>query len=265
MHRAGQRRDRDPVEIPRYKRGRKERTLGADCDGVFLHILAADIDRCAHRQPQPLALAAGVAHRAAVAAHDPAVKVNKIAVRVIFAGVAFHKADIIAVRHKADVLTVVLAGVAEALLFGNFADGRLVHAAKWELCVGKLVLRQRVQHIALILVGVQCFFQQPAAGIGVLLNAGIVAGHDVIQPVRPGKIQHLVKFHRAVAVDAGVRRAAGLIGRNELFDDLLAEILCVVHDLKRDVQIKGHLGGVLNILGRAAGVEAALPKVLVLV
>ena len=158
-----------------------------------------------------------------------------------------------------------LAGVAEALLLGNFADGRLVHAAKREFCVGKLVLRQRIQHIALVLVGVQCFFQQPAAGIGVLLNAGIVAGDHIIQPVRPGKIQHLVKFHRAVAVDAGVRRAAGLIGRNELLNDLLAEILGVVHNLEGNVELERDLGGVLNVLGRAAGVKAALPQILVLV
>ena len=92
-----------------------------------------------------------------------------------------------------------------------------------------------------------------------------MARDHMIQPVRPGKIQHLVKFHRAVAVDAGVRRAAGLIGRNELFDDLLAEILGVVHDLEGNVELERDLGGVLNILGRAAGVKAALPKVLVLV
>ena len=184
-----------------------------------------------------------------VAAHDLVVPVNKIAVRVIFAGVALHKADVIAIGYKADILAVMLAGVAKALLLGNFADGGLVHAAQRELGVGQLILRQHVQNVALVLVGVQGLFQQPAAGVRVLLYAGIVAGHNVIQAVLPRKVQHLVKLHRAVAVDAGVRCAARLVGGNELTDDFLAKFLSIVHDLEGNVQLECHIGGILHILG----------------
>ena len=183
-----------------------------------------------------------------VAAHNVAVHVQKVAVRVIFAGVALHKADVIAVGHKADVLAVVLARVAEALLLGDLADGRFVHTAQRELRVRQLVLGQNVEHIALVFIGVQCFFQQPAARSGVLLDAGVVACDHIVQAVLPGKVQHFVKFHRAVAVDAGVRRAARLVSLDELGNDLFTEFFGVVHDLKRDVELERDLGGVLDVL-----------------
>ena len=200
-----------------------------------------------------------------VAAHNVAVHVQKVAVRVIFACVALHKADVVAVGHKADVLAVVLARVAEALLLGDLADGRFVHAAQRELRVRQLVLGQNVEHIALVFIGVQCFFQQPAARGGVLLDAGVVACDHIVQTVLPGKVQHFVKFHRAVAVDTGVRRAARLVGLDELGNDLFTEFLGVVHDLKRDVELERDLGGVFDVLRRAAGVEPALAQILILV
>ena len=82
-----------------------------------------------------------------------------------------------------------------------------------------------------------------------MLNAGIVAGHDVIQPVLTGKIQHFIELHRAVAVDARVRCAARFVGGDELADDLLAEFLGVVHNLEGNVELERDLGGVLNVLG----------------
>ena len=74
-HGGGQFGDRDPVEVPGYQRGGEQFALRADGDGVFLHVLITDVNRRAQRQPQPLALAVGVAHRAVVAAHHLAGKI----------------------------------------------------------------------------------------------------------------------------------------------------------------------------------------------
>ena len=68
-HGGGQFGDRDPVEVPGYQRSGEQFALGADSDGVFLHVLIADVNRRTQSQPQALALAVGVAHRAVVAAH----------------------------------------------------------------------------------------------------------------------------------------------------------------------------------------------------
>lgn len=53
--------------------------------------------------------------------------------------------------------------------------------------MGQLVLGEDIQHVALVFFTVQRLFQQPAAGVGVLLDAGIVAGNDIIQAVLPGE------------------------------------------------------------------------------
>ena len=92
-----------------------------------------------------------------------------------------------------------------------------------------------------------------------------MACDHIVQAVLPGKVQHFVKFHRAVAVDTGVRRAARLVGLDELGNDLFTEFFGVVHDLKRDVELERDLSGVLDVLRRAAGVEPALAQILILV
>ena len=87
------------------------------------------------------------------------------------------------------------------------------------------------------------------AGVGVLLDAGIVAGNDIIQAVLPGEGQHFIKLHVAVAIDAGVGCSTIFIRSYELFDDLLAEFIGVVDDLKGNIQLESHVGGVLHIFG----------------
>ena len=115
--------------------------------------------------------------------------------------------------------------------------------------MGQLVLGEDIQHVALVFFTVQRLFQQPAAGVGVLLDAGIVAGNDIIQAMLPGEGQHFIKLHVAVAIDAGVGCSARFIRSYELFYDLLAEFIGVVDDLKGNIQLESHVGGVLHIFG----------------
>ena len=90
-----------------------------------------------------------------------------------------------------------------------------------------------------------------------------MARDHIVDAVGLGPAEQVVELHIFVAVDAGVGRAARLIHPNEFLDDLLPEIGGKIHHFIGDVHCKGHLGGVLDVLLRAAGVEAGLAQRLV--
>ena len=62
-----------------------------------------------------------------------------------------NNAGVIAVGNKADVLTVGLVGIDEPALISHTARFGLAHPAEREERVRKLVLRHRIEHVALIL------------------------------------------------------------------------------------------------------------------
>ena len=260
--RLGQRRDGDPVHLVGIHDAVEQQLFRADGDGVGLHILGADVDRRTHGKAKALPLADGIPHRALVGAHLPALGIEEVPVRVVLAGEILHELLIVAVRHKADILTVVLAGVDEMLLFGNGAHFGLVERPQWQPHMGQLFLCQIIKHIALIFSFIKAFFQQPAASGLVLLDAGVVAGDDILHPVLLRPAEQVVELHILVAVDAGVGGAARLIDPDEFFDDLLPEIGGEIQHLIGNIHRIGHLGGVLNILFRAAGVEAQTRKLM---
>ena len=105
-----------------------------------------------------------------------AADVEEIARRVVLAGEILHKAGVVAVRHEADVLTVRLVGVVEALFLRDAARLALVHRAERQARVRQLILRERVEHVALVLALIERFFEQPPPVF--LLDARIVAGHN---------------------------------------------------------------------------------------
>ena len=148
-----------------------------------------------------------------------------------------------------------LAGVDEMLLFGNGAHFGLVERPQWQPHMGQLFLCQIIKHIALIFSFIKAFFQQPAASGLVLLDAGVVAGDDILHPVLLRPAEQVVELHILVAVDAGIGRAAGLVDPDELVDDLLLKIGGEVQHLVGDVHRIGHLGGVLDVPLGAAGVQ----------
>ena len=80
--------------------------------------------------PSPLRWPTGVPRGPFVPADHMALLVYKIAGLHRLAGIALQKGGVIAVRHKADVLAVMLAGIAKPLFLGNGAHGVLVHAAR---------------------------------------------------------------------------------------------------------------------------------------
>ena len=156
-----------------------------------------------------------------------------------------------------------LAGVDEMLLLRDLTHLALVQCPQRQADMSQLLLRQVVKHIALIFSFVQTLLQQPATGGLVLLHAGIVACDHILHPMLPCPGEKVVELHIPVAVDAGIRGAARLIDPDEFFDDLFPEVGGEIQHLIGDIHRIRHLGGIFDVLFRAAGVKAGLAQRLV--
>ena len=123
------------------------------CDGAGLLLVAvADLGAAAERavdavhgdQIDPAAESPALAERVVndtfVAPQDITLRVHKIAGRTLRAAVALDEAGVVAVRYKADILTVVLLRVFKSAFRGDFSGLGLVLVAERELHVSKLLL-----------------------------------------------------------------------------------------------------------------------------
>ena len=97
------------------------------------------------------------------------------------------------------------------LLLRDGAHFGLVECPQRQPHMGQLFLCQIIKHITLIFSFIKAFFQQPAASGLVLLDAGVVAGDDILHPVLLRPAKQVVELHILIAVDAGVGGAARLI------------------------------------------------------
>ena len=92
------------------------------------------------------------------------------------ASIFLDKAGEISIPDKADILTVPLMGIDEAMVPGDLPGLSLGQAPKGQKGMGQLILGQGVEDIALILVGVCAPAQQPPAGAFLPLDSGVVPG-----------------------------------------------------------------------------------------
>ena len=168
-------------------------------------------------------------------------------------GAAFFldEGGIVAVGHKADILTVGLVRVDKAVLLRDTAHLVLAQSAERESDMAELFLRQRIEHIALILGGVERLFQQIFSVF--FLDAGIMTRHDQITSQLPRTEQELVEFHIAVTVDTGIGRDAAAVAIDEFADDLLFKILGKVEHIIRDPDAVTYRARVLDLFERTAG------------
>ena len=163
-----------------------------------------------------------------------------------FAGTVFNDLCVIAVRDKADVLTVVLAGVDKPGLGRNFARLGLAQCTERKLDSRKRLLRQIVEHITLILCLIKGLFENilPPCPLdaGIVPSGNITAVHDI------GALEQLVEFQIAVAVNTGIRRDAVLVGVYEPVDHTLGELVLEIEDVIRHAEAVGHAARVLYIV-----------------
>ena len=126
----------------------------------------------------------------------------------------------------------------------------------------ELLLRQHIEHIALVLAFVERLFEQISSRAVVLLDSRVMSRNDYICAALLGGTEQLVEFHMAVAVDAGIGRAAAFIGADKFFDDFVLEVLSVIQNRIGNIQRKSDLARVLDILLGAAGPMTAAADIL---
>ena len=118
-----------------------------------------------------------------------------------------------------------LAGVAEAGFGGDLPRVGLAEGTEGKFDAGKLLLRQVVEDVALVLGLVEGLFEDVL--LPCPLDAGVVAGGDIAAAQNIGALKELVEFQIAVAVDAGVGGDAVLVGVDEAVDDAGGEFVAV--------------------------------------
>ena len=188
--------------------------------------------------------------------------IHKIARRGLAAGLQFDDMRVIAVWHKADILTVRLIRVDEAVLLRQRANVRLAQVAERKARVRQLLLRHGVQHIALILGRVDRLFQHIAPVP--FLDSDIMAGdHTIaIQNFRP--IKQLAELHIAITIDAGIRRNPVLIAFHESANHRISKIIREIEHVESHTEFIGDAARILHILQRTAVVRPLQPRILIL-
>ena len=179
--------------------------------------------------------------------------IEEFAARIVLAGIPPQKCRIIAVRDKANVLTVMLPCIEKLLFLGDLTHFWLMQSAQREQCVGELLLCHRIQHIALILALIQRLFQLPPSGFLIVLNARIMTGRNIVALQLPGTVIQPLKLEIPVAVDAGIRRPSALIGTDKPLDDLLIKGIHEIKPIVRHVQTICHIARIPDIVLTAAG------------
>ena len=188
-------------------------------------------------------------------AHNLSIQIQEVPRNKRRACPTLDKACIIAVRNEADVLTVMLPGVDEALLFRDFPDLLFGKGPQGKQRPSKLILGKRIKEVALVFRKVQGFFQQPASPYRIELHPGVMACSDRMQPSILRGVQEASEFQAAVAFKAGIRGPALLISADKGVYHVFPEIVLKGQHFKRNPQQRGDLAGVLNILLGAAGVR----------
>ena len=90
-----------------------------------------------------------------------------------------------------------------------------------------------------------------------------MTGHNVFQFSGFGKSKQVIKLHVAVAVNTWIGCSACLIDPDKFFDDSLFKLSGKVQYLIRNIQLKRHLAGIVNIPLGTASVKWTESNVLV--
>ena len=250
----------DEVHIGDQEGLRENSCLPSHVYKILLHVLVVNEDALSGRNSKALALAGRVADRPLVAAYTMSFFIEKIAFRIGLSGIALHKGRVIPVGHEADVLGVAFLRIDELMLFCNLPRLFLRHAAEGKDGVGKLVLGHGVEDIGLVLGRIQPPLQKPPAPALVVLDPGIVAGHHIVKSLVVGAFPQGCKLEVAVALNAGIGRAPGLVSGDEGLYDPVGKLGRQVQNLILHPQLDGDIGGVIDVLVRAAGLRLLLHR-----
>ena len=235
-----------------FERVRLEVLPAAELDRVRQRIDATDVAWLAQRDPQALALAHREAGRPAMLPHPLAVDVDERPGLRSPAGTLTQRLAVVAAGHEADLLALGLVGGGEPETARDLADLRLGQLAEREPGVLELVLAQAVEEVGLVLVLVPRP-AQPRQPVRPDVPAGVVTGRDRLAVVEvPGPTEQRPELDVRVAVDARARRPAVEVRVEERLQDAGVELALEVHDVERDVQLRGDPARVVGGVERTA-------------
>ena len=245
----------DQVDLARIEGPLHQVVIGSECDSVGPGIDLRDVAAVRGRNAESAALAERVVDDPLVAPQDIALCVHKIAGRTLNAAVALDEARVVAVRNKADVLAVVLLGIVKTALGSDLSGLGLILVAEWKLHVSKLLLCQNIEHITLILGRVERFQKKVAAPLRIIFCPRVVTGRQDVAAKLFHFGEEMLKLEAAVALDAGIGRAAVQVLIDKRLDDFLCKQVLIMDDMVRDADLLGNAAGILRVLEGAAGVQ----------
>ena len=157
---------------------------------------------------------------------------------------------VVAVGYEADLLAVGLVGDGKPGLRSHGANAVLGVFAHGQHEAVELALAEREQHVRLVLAAVDAL-QQPLAR-SVVLDAGVVAGGDVVgvQEHRPS--QQEVELDLVVAGEARMWRAAPVVLPAEVVDHVGLELALEVHHVVGNADRLADASRVVDVLDGAA-------------
>ena len=115
-----------------------------------------------------------------------------------------------------------------------------------------------IEHITLILGRVERLQEKVAAKLRIIFCPRIVPGHQNIAAKLLHLLEEVLKLKAAVALNAGIGRAAVQILVDKRLDDFLRKEVLIMDDVVRNADFLSNAAGILRILEGAAGIQQVL-------
>ena len=241
----------DPVQSVRIKCRGEQCLRRTDDDGIFCHVLAAYINRGANCKIQSFPLSHSVANRAVMHSQLLSIQIHDGTILIMTSGVALQKCHIIAIRNKANILTVMLVRIQKSFPLCDLPHLGLAQLTQRQSDVRQLFLVQHVQHITLVFALIQSLFQQITSIF--FYDSRIMSRHHIVHLQFFCPLQQFFEFHIAIALNARIWGLSRLITGGKSIHDLCTEILFIIKHIKRHSQTERDTSRILRIFQRAAG------------
>src|ERR1051326_5075585 len=169
------------------------------------------MQRLWRRKTQALALPNGVVGQALMRAYLPPTDIEHWPLTGCVCpgafSVALHETAIVARRHKTNLLAFRLGSHRQTPLSSHCSHLWLGEGAQREAGMPKLLLIQDMQHIRLILGGVNTLAQTSLSGQNIGLNAHVMASRQIVCAESQGTLQQEGEANMSVTVQTRVRGA----------------------------------------------------------
>ena len=176
---------------------------------------------------------------------NPAILCHKVTRELLLPGLTLDKTCIVLIRHKTDFLAVRFIGHLQPNLRGNLPHLRLRVISDRHQRMCKLLLRQIVKCITLILSGGhgRC---DGIPSIRTLHNPCIMTGRNIIRSDFHAAVKQGFPLHIAVTSNTRIRRSAPAVLLHKIINHLLLKLVPKVHDIIRNIQHMRHTPCILH-------------------